>query len=207
MPAPASCTRAPAYGLEDYDSCKKHGCNEEILTPVQGDGVFAANLPFFGGMFVWKANPVIIENSPRRAALRQREIAAQLHALLAPQDADHLPRDDAVVRRHGAQEARTMTARRCATWPGGRRRDQFFPPGAGAPGSDDRQPPDWCVSRQRNWGVPMPFFLHKETGEPHPRTLELIEAVAKRVEQAGIEAGSASTPRNCSATKPASTTR
>jgi isoleucyl-tRNA synthetase len=47
--------------------------------------------------------------------------------------------------------------------------------------------PDWCVSRQRNWGVPMPFFLHKETGEPHPRTLELLEAVAKRVEQQGIE--------------------
>jgi isoleucyl-tRNA synthetase len=47
--------------------------------------------------------------------------------------------------------------------------------------------PDWCVSRQRNWGVPIPFFLHKETGALHPRTPELIEAVAKRVEQAGIE--------------------
>ena len=53
---------APAYGLEDYDSCKKHGMqNDEILTPVQGDGVFASSLPFFGGMFVWKANAVIIE--------------------------------------------------------------------------------------------------------------------------------------------------
>ena len=48
--------------------------------------------------------------------------------------------------------------------------------------------PDWCVSRQRNWGVPMPFFVHKETGELHPRTPELLEQVAKRVEQAGIEA-------------------
>ena len=48
--------------------------------------------------------------------------------------------------------------------------------------------PDWCVSRQRNWGVPIPFFLHKETGALHPRTPELIEAVARRVEQAGIEA-------------------
>ena len=48
--------------------------------------------------------------------------------------------------------------------------------------------PDWCVSRQRNWGVPIPFFLDKETGEPHPRTPELIEEVAKRVEQGGIEA-------------------
>ena len=48
--------------------------------------------------------------------------------------------------------------------------------------------PDWCVSRQRNWGVPMPFFVHRETGELHPRTMELLEQVAKRVEVDGIEA-------------------
>jgi isoleucyl-tRNA synthetase len=48
--------------------------------------------------------------------------------------------------------------------------------------------PDWCISRQRNWGVPIPFFLHKETGELHPRTPELIEQVAQRVERKGIEA-------------------
>jgi isoleucyl-tRNA synthetase len=51
-----------------------------------------------------------------------------------------------------------------------------------------RNRPDWCVSRQRNWGVPMPFFVHKETGELHPRTNELLEQVAIRVEQDGIEA-------------------
>jgi isoleucyl-tRNA synthetase len=48
--------------------------------------------------------------------------------------------------------------------------------------------PDWTLSRQRQWGVPMAFFIHKETGELHPRTSELLEAVAKRVEQGGIEA-------------------
>ncbi len=48
--------------------------------------------------------------------------------------------------------------------------------------------PDWCVSRQRNWGVPMPFFVHKETGEPHPETLKLLEIVCQQVEQKGIEA-------------------
>jgi isoleucyl-tRNA synthetase len=48
--------------------------------------------------------------------------------------------------------------------------------------------PDWTLSRQRQWGVPMPFFLHKETGALHPRTQELIEAVARRVEKGGIEA-------------------
>ncbi|NOT67899.1 MAG: isoleucine--tRNA ligase [Methylophilaceae bacterium] len=48
--------------------------------------------------------------------------------------------------------------------------------------------PDWCVSRQRNWGVPMPFFVHKETGEPHPQTLELLEQAALLTEQQGVEA-------------------
>lgn len=48
--------------------------------------------------------------------------------------------------------------------------------------------PDWCISRQRTWGIPMALFVHKETEELHPRTLELLEAVAKRVETAGIQA-------------------
>ena len=48
--------------------------------------------------------------------------------------------------------------------------------------------PDWCVSRQRNWGVPMGLFVHKETGEPHPLTLQLLEQVCLKVEQQGVEA-------------------
>ena len=48
--------------------------------------------------------------------------------------------------------------------------------------------PDWCVSRQRNWGVPMPLFVHKETGEPHPKTAELLEQAALLTEQIGVEA-------------------
>ena len=48
--------------------------------------------------------------------------------------------------------------------------------------------PDWCVSRQRNWGVPMPLFVHKETGEPHPKTAELLEQAALLTEQTGVEA-------------------
>jgi isoleucyl-tRNA synthetase len=48
--------------------------------------------------------------------------------------------------------------------------------------------PDWCISRQRTWGVPIPFFVHKDTNELHPRTPELIEEVAKLIEQEGIDA-------------------
>jgi isoleucyl-tRNA synthetase len=48
--------------------------------------------------------------------------------------------------------------------------------------------PDWCISRQRTWGVPIAFFVHKETGELHPRSEELIEQVAQRIEQQGVDA-------------------
>ena len=48
--------------------------------------------------------------------------------------------------------------------------------------------PDWCISRQRTWGVPIALFVHKETGELHPRTAELLELVAERVEKQGVDA-------------------
>ena len=56
--------------------------------------------------------------------------------------------------------------------------------------------PDWCISRQRNWGVPLPFFMHKETGELHPRTLEIMEEVAKMVEEKGIESWATAKPED-----------
>jgi isoleucyl-tRNA synthetase len=55
--------------------------------------------------------------------------------------------------------------------------------------------PDWTLSRQRQWGTPMAFFVHKDSGELHPRTLELLEQVAQRVEQSGIEAWQDLDPR------------
>lgn len=61
--------------------------------------------------------------------------------------------------------------------------------------------PDWCISRQRTWGVPMSLFVHKDTEELHPRTLELMEEVAKRVEVDGIGRGGISMRKRSSATK------
>src|SRR5687767_14008396 len=66
---------------------------------------------------------------------------------------------------------------------------EFFPPwGQARLHGMIANRPDWTLSRQRQWGVPMPFFLHRETGALHPRTAELLQSVAKRVEKDGIEA-------------------
>jgi isoleucyl-tRNA synthetase len=180
---------APAYGVEDYDSCKRAGMkNDEILTPVQGNGCFADTLPFFGGLHVWKANPEIIAK------------LAEVGCLLASGEIMHSTMH---CWRH-----KTPTIYRATTqWFVGMDRKpnegetlrtaalaaieatEFFPGwGKARLHAMIANRPDWCVSRQRNWGVPIPFFLHKETGEPHPRTLELVEQVAKKVEQGGIEA-------------------
>jgi isoleucyl-tRNA synthetase len=184
--------------------------DDEILTPVMGDGRYAPSLPLFGGLSIWDANPKIVQAlaSAGRAVRRGPEVHAQLHALLAPQDAGDLRATtqwfagmDEVPGYGGDRSPRTLREPRCAA----SRRRASSPPGArrGCTRMIANRP-DWTLSRQRHWGVPMPFFLHKETGELHPRTLELLEEVAKRVEQGGIEAWQAARPEpNCSASEAA----
>ncbi len=181
---------APAYGLEDYDSCKKHGMqNDEILTPVQGDGVFASSLPFFGGMFVWKANAVIIE--------KLAEVGSLFGSVEITHSYMHCWRHKTPIIYRATTQWFVGMDRKPADG-GGTLRDKaldaveattFYPDwGKARLHAMIANRPDWCVSRQRNWGVPIPFFLHKESGEPHPRTLELLEAVAQRIEKEGIDA-------------------
>jgi isoleucyl-tRNA synthetase len=180
---------APAYGLEDFESCKRHGMrNEEILTPVQGDGRFIESLPFFGGLNVWKANAAIIE--------KLREVGSLFASNKTSHSYMHCWRHKTpIIYRATSQwfvgmdrqphEGRTLRETALAAVEA----TKFFPDwGQARLHAMIANRPDWCVSRQRNWGVPIPFFLHKETGELHPRTPELLEQVAQRVEKEGIDA-------------------
>jgi len=173
---------APAYGVEDFDSCRRYGMKDDaILTPVLGDGRYAESLPLFGGMSIWDANAKIVKAIEQKGALLAvdwKHTHSYMHCwrhktpvILRATTQWFASMDKAV----GGQSLRATALR-------GIGNTQFFPSwGQARLEGMIANRPDWTLSRQRQWGVPMPFFLHKETGALHPRTPELLEAVAKRV--------------------------
>jgi len=179
---------APAYGVEDFESCRRHGMrDEDILAPVMGDGRFAASLPLFGGMTIWEANPKIVQELRKRNVLFHHETYTHSYMHCWRHKTPVILR--ATTQWFAAMDKEVGGETLRATALRGIEQTEFFPPwGKARLQGMIANRPDWTLSRQRQWGVPMPFFLHRETGELHPRTPELLEEVAQRVERAGIEA-------------------
>jgi len=185
---------APAYGVEDFESCRRYGIkDDQILTPVMGDGKFASSLPLFGGLSIWDANPKIVKAIEEKGALLAvdwKHAHSYMHCWRhkTPVILRATTQWFASMDKEVGDESLRETALR------GIEQTQFFPGwGKARLHGMIANRPDWTLSRQRQWGTPMPFFLHKETGALHPRTPELLEEVAKRVEKAGIEAWQAVT--------------
>ncbi len=191
---------APAYGVEDFQSCRKHGLkDDQILTPVMGDGKYVSTLPLFGGLMIWKANPLIIAHLEEKGVLfaNRTDLHSYMHCwrhktpIILRATTQWFAGMEDVPGFNGVKPKETLrsTALRAVE------ATQFFPAwGQARLHAMIANRPDWTLSRQRQWGVPMPFFVHKETAQLHPRTLELLEQVAQRVEQHGIEAWQALDP-------------
>jgi isoleucyl-tRNA synthetase len=179
---------APAYGVEDFDSCRRYGMkDEQMLTPVMGDGKFAPSLPLFGGLSIWEANGKIIAELEKRAALFARESIVHSYMHCWRHKTPVILRATvqwfaSMDKKVGGESLRETALR-------GVEATQFFPAwGKARLHGMIANRPDWTLSRQRQWGEPIPFFLHKETGQLHPRTPELLERAAQVIEKGGIEA-------------------
>ena len=177
---------APSHGLDDYFVCLKYGI--ELDNPVNGEGRYRSDVPRVAGLTVWEANPVITEWLQENGRLLANTKIEHSYAhcwrhktpliyratgqwFIGMDKAGH----DGKTLRNKAMKAVDDT--------------EFFPAwGRARLEAMIEGRPDWVVSRQRYWGTPMTFFVHKESGELHPKSAEFLEEVAKRIEKKGIEA-------------------
>lgn len=184
---------APGHGADDYQVGKRYGL--EVLNPVGDDGRYLPSVESPEGATL--AGLLVVGKGDKRAEANEAVIAllTQADRLWGPaRDFKHsyphcwrhkspvifraTPQWFISMEKAGLRQKALEEIRRVAFTPSwGEQRIYNMIEGR----------PDWCVSRQRTWGVPIPLFLHKETGEPHPNTSELIERAALRVEQEGIE--------------------
>ena len=172
---------APGHGQDDYIVGLKYGLT--VDNPVGNDGVFLPNTEIFAGEHVFNANAHVLEVLEQQGKLVHH--IAILHSyphcwrhktpiIFRATPQWFISMDKSKLREQALAEVKRVAW--IPEW--GQARIESMMEGR----------PDWCISRQRTWGVPITFFVHKETGELHPRTADLIEQVAQRIEQQGIEA-------------------
>ncbi len=188
---------APAYGVDDFNSCVAHGLKyADILNPVQGNGVYTPDLPLFGGQHIWKAVPLILQTLQEHDRLMATSPMEHSYPhcwrhktpviyRAAAQWFIRMDAGEGVFTQDKAPKTLRETALAAIE------QTQFYPENGRARLRDMiAGRPDWCISRQRSWGVPIPFFIHQETGELHPRTMAIIDQAADMIEQGGVEAWS-----------------
>ncbi|WP_029855010.1 isoleucine--tRNA ligase, partial [Vibrio parahaemolyticus] len=172
---------APGHGQEDFAVGQKY--NLEVANPVGSNGVYLPDTELFAGQHVFKANDAVVETLKEKGAL--------LHHHAYEHSYPHCWRHKTpIIFRATPQwfvsmdqaglRAKALESIKGVQWmpEWGQSRIEGMIEGR----------PEWCISRQRTWGVPIALFVHKETAELHPNTLELIEKVAKLVEEKGIQA-------------------
>ncbi|MBU3016118.1 isoleucine--tRNA ligase [Paraglaciecola agarilytica] len=172
---------APGHGVEDFNVGRQY--NLEVANPVGANGVYLENTPIFAGEHVFKANEHVVEVLSERGALvhhfKYSHSYPHCWRHKTPLIFRATPQWFIGMDKNGLREASIKEIHNTQWIPEwGESRIESMVAGR----------PDWCISRQRTWGVPIALFVHKDTGDLHPNTDELIEQVAQRVESEGIQA-------------------
>lgn len=172
---------APAHGVEDFDVCQRYGI--EVLNPVGSNGVFVPGTELVEGQYYAKANKTVIEALTDKKTLLHHEEFTHSYPHCwrhkTPLIFRATPQWFISMEKQGLRD-KVMQAIPGVCWvpEWGQARIEAM--------IGNR--PDWCISRQRTWGSPLPLFVHKETGELHPDTHALLHTIADHIEQGGIEA-------------------
>jgi isoleucyl-tRNA synthetase len=172
---------APAHGQEDYAVGLKY--NLPVECPVDGRGVFFEDTELLGGQFIFKANASVVDILENANTLVKHEPLEHSYPHCwrhkTPVIFRATPQWFISMQKNGLRDnvnAEIPKVEWIPDW--GQKRIELM--------VGNR--PDWCISRQRFWGVPITLFVHKQTGELHPNTKELFATVAAKIEQGGIEA-------------------
>ena len=179
---------APGHGAEDFAVGQKYGLVEKtpanVLNPVGGNGVYLPGTPIFEGQFIWKANDAVVDLLRERGALLA--LAKITHSYphcwrhKTPVAFRTTPQWFIGMETAGLREAALKTIKNDVDWYPSWGEERIAGMVAGRP--------DWCISRQRTWGVPIALFVDRITQQPHPRSAELMEEVARRIEKDGVDA-------------------
>tara|TARA_R110002126_G_scaffold16527_27_gene66088 strand:+ start:15396 stop:18224 length:2829 start_codon:yes stop_codon:yes gene_type:complete len=172
---------APGHGQEDFVVGKQYGL--EVANPVGANGVYLPDTPLFAGQHVFKANDSVVEALKSAGALLVHKAYKHSYPhcwrhktpiIFRATPQWFISMDKQGLRQHSLAEI--GNTRWIPDW--GQQRIEKMVAGR----------PDWCISRQRTWGVPIALFVDKDTGALHPQTQAFLEQVAQKVEQAGIQA-------------------
>lgn len=172
---------APAHGPEDYQVGLAY--HLPLINPVLRNGCYTEDLPLLAGLSVLKANDKIIELLKERGALLHHETLRHSYPHCWRHKTAMIflatPQWFIAMDKNGLRQTIQAEIERVNWVPDW---------GKARIASMVETRPDWCISRQRAWGTPMPLFVHQSTGELHPKTIELIEQIAKKIEKRGIDA-------------------